>query len=344
MKKISHKKIKAFLVALFESAKVPREISNQVVDGLLYASLRGIDSHGIRLATHYLEGVRLGRINISPKIIFKKTGPSTGVINADNTFGIIAGIKAMESAIKIASKQGVAVVTVKNSTHFGAAGIFSNIAAQQGLIGLSFTHSDSFVVPFGAKTAFLGTNPICFAAPVLGEDPFCLDMATSNISWNKLMMYKNQKEVLPYDCAVDGDGLITTYPEKACALTSFGGYKGYGLGLMVEILCSILTGMPYGTKISKMFPVSKNKRLLGHCFVAIDIKKFQPLKVFKKRMKFLLNDLRALEPVKGTTNILCAGDPEKAILKERLKSGIPLSPLLFDEFRKLAEYYKITPI
>lgn len=333
---VSAKDIKAFFIAAFHAVGVRKDIYESVVDGLIETSLRGVDSHGIRLMPHYIGGVKNGRINKNPNIIKKKTALSTAIVDADHTFGIAAGTLAMREAIKLAKKTGISSVSVKNSTHFGAAAIYSLLAARNDMIGLSFTHTDSLVLPFGGKKSYLGTNPICFAAPCEGEEPFCLDMATSQIPWNKLLVYRNTKQKLEPGWGADEKGIVTQDPNRAVALLPLGGYKGYGLALMIEILSSLLTGMPFGAHIKSMYPLDGEKRNLGHFFIAINIARFEDIATFKKRLASLVKELRAILPSKGFSRVLVAGDVEKETYAIRKKHGIPLSQLQKEEFIRMA--------
>lgn len=311
---------------------------------LVATSLRGVDSHGIRLVPHYVQAIQIGRIENKSRFSFVSTGLSTGVLDARHRHGIIAGQEGMKHAIKKAKKSGVGVVAVKNSTHFGAAAIYSLLAAEENMIGLSFTNTDSLVVPFGGRDAFLGTNPLCFAAPCAGEDPFCLDMATSTVAWNKIIEYRGFCKKLEKNWAIDKTGAITINPHKAIALLPLGGYKGYGLGLVVEILCSILSGMPFGPLINPMYPLNKKRRYIGHFFIAIDIKRFIHIDQFKKRLQLIVSSLRRVKTVAGISSVLVAGDKEKENFSERLKKGIPISQNLLDEINKLAKIFKISPL
>jgi len=327
--------VKNIFTQLFKRIKVKKKIYEPVIDKLIETSLRGVDSHGIRLMPHYIRATITGRINPDPDFRFKKTASSTMVMDADHTYGITAGVRAMGEVIKMARKSGVGIVVVKNSSHFGAAGIYGLMAAKKNMIGYAFTNVDSLAVPYGGKERFLGTNAFCFSAPMASEDPFCLDMATTTISWNKLMMYRKQNKSIEPGWAVDRDGNQTTNPYQAAALTHFGKYKGFGVALMIEMMTSLMTGMPYGPNVPQMFPVNKNKRYLSHFFMAINIKKFQPISIYKKRMRQIAADLRKISSAKGFENVMIAGDPEKRIYKERVKKGIPWTPETHNDFRDL---------
>lgn len=333
---VSHRQFRIFGYALFDVLHAPKDISHMVVDGLVDTSLRGVDSHGVRLIPHYLRATVLGRINKSPKFTFKKTAASTGIVDADHGWGIAAGTFAMEKAITLAKRSGIGAVAVKNSSHFGAAALYGIRAARAGMIGMAFTHVESLVFPFRGKKPYLGTNPICFCAPVAGEDPFCLDMATSQIPWNKVMMYRGTKQQLEPGWAGDRQGKPTTDPDTAIGLLPIGLYKGYGLALMVEILCSMLSGMAFGSHIKFMFPLDGEKRKLGHFFMAIDISSFTPLATFKRRMKQLLDELRAVPSITKDFPVLVAGDPEKTQYNFRSKKGIPLAQTEIESFRMIA--------
>ncbi len=308
-----------------------------VVDNLIETSLRGVDSHGIRLMPHYAQAVLVGRINRTPKFSFRKTSVSTAIFDADHGFGIDAGVQAMSLAISLAKANGMGSVAVKNSSHFGAAAIYSLMAAKKDMIGLSFTNTDALVLPFGAKHAYLGTNPICFAAPVADEEPFCLDMATSKIAWNKVVAHRRTNTLLENGCVVDKDGNDCSDPHAASALFPLGGYKGYGLALIVEIFCSMLSGMPYGKHIKKMYPLKKEKRQISHFFLAIDIKRFQKIRDFKSRLKDMIEEIRSVPVAKGYEKVLVPGDPEKLIYNKRLKEGIPVTEEFYESFLALLE-------
>jgi len=253
MPNISGSAAKQIIKGALLKEEVEEQVAEYVAEGLTTTSLRGVDSHGIRLIHHYLAGVKSGRINPRPTYKVEKKLPTTAVLDADNTFGHAAGMEATKVAMEMAKEYGSGQVAIKNSSHFGAAAYFALEIANHDMIGQSFTHSDSLIIPTHGKRSFLGNNPVCFAAPVKGEGPFCLDMATSIITFNAVRRLREIGGKAPENVGTDKNGIPTTDPNEITMLLPVGSYKGYGLSLMVEILCSMLTGMNYGPHISKMF-------------------------------------------------------------------------------------------
>ncbi|OGG11969.1 hypothetical protein A2Z00_03980 [Candidatus Gottesmanbacteria bacterium RBG_13_45_10] len=311
-------------LACFRRAGVSPGMSRLVVESLVVTSLRGVDSHGIRLIPHYVRAIMLGRVNMAPRLRFHKTLPGTGILEADNALGIIAGTRAMEEAIRMGNNVGMGAVAVAHSSHFGAAGLYTIKAAKRGMIGFACTHVEALVLPPNGKKPFLGTNAISIAVPCAGEDPICLDMATTTMTLNKLMMYRAAHKKIPEGLVADKNGRMTTDPTRAVYLTHFGSYKGYGFAFMVDMFSSMLSGMPWGPHLTPMFPLTGDKRNLGHFFWAINIKGFQKLETFKRRMRKMADELRTIPSVTGDS-VMVPGDPEKHEYDKRIKSNrIPI--------------------
>lgn len=339
--RITDVRLREFFVSALNSRSVREDVVKHVCDSLLQTSLRGVDSHGVELFPHYVRALDSGRINPNPNYRFTPTGASTGKLDADHGFGHAAGAEGMTKAIEMARKTGVGAVAVYNSTHYGAAAYFSLLASEQDMIGMNFTHADALMLSYSGVRPFFGTNPICMTVPCEGEEPFCLDTATTLTSWNKLLKYIDRGEPISDGWAFDAEGEPISDPKKATCLAPIGAYKGFGLSMMVEIFCSLLTGMPFGRNISKMYadPI-ETKRYLGHFFLAIDPARFIELGSFKRRMRELMYAVRA-EPAKNPgTSVMVPGDPEKAQYAERVQNGIPLSAKTYRSFIKLAEEIK----
>lgn len=339
--RISHVKLREFFVAALNSRSVREDVVNHVCASLLQTSLRGVDSHGVELFPHYVRALDSGRINPNPNYRFTATGPSTGKLDADHGFGHASGAEGMTKAIEMARKTGIGAVAVYNSTHYGAAAYFSLLASEQDMIGMNFTHTDALMLSYSGVRPFFGTNPICMTVPCDGEEPFCLDTATTLTSWNKLLKYADRGEPIPDGWAFDARGDPVSDPTKATCLAPIGSYKGFGLSMMVEIFCSLLTGMPFGPNLARMYgdPI-ETKRYLGHFFLAMDPARFIELGSFKRRMRELMDAIRS-EPAKNLVMpVMVPGDPEKAQYAERIQTGIPLSEKTYRSFVKLAEEIK----
>jgi len=334
--------LRDFIKKVLLKANVRDDVAGYVTEGLIQTSVRGVDSHGIRLLPHYLEGVKKGRINPNPDYKFKKTSLSTGTLDGDHTFGHAAGMEAAKKAIELATEAGTGHVAVYNSSHFGAAAYYALEIAKHDMIGMSFTNTDALVKTYGGKRRFLGNNPICFTAPCKGEEPFCLDMATSIVTFNKIKQLRDEGKEAPVGVGADKDGVETTDPNEITTLLPIGGYKGYGLSMMVEILCSLLTGAPYGPHIPKMFeaPMTE-KRFLGHFISAIRIDCFQDKETFKERLSGMMHEIRN-EPLSDkNVPIKVAGDPEKETVGNRGKTGIPVEESLFKALLKISKEYEV---
>jgi len=335
---IPSEKLKDFCIAVLKNRSVKEDVIYHVSESLIQTSLRGVDSHGIELLPHYIRAIDSKRINPNPIYNYKATALSTALLDADHTFGHAAGAEGMQKAIEMARESGIGAVSVHNSTHFGAAAYFSLMASKQDMIGISFTQADSLMLSYSGVRPFFGTNPICFSAPCEKEEPFCLDMSTSLVNWNKLLQYKKNGKQIPSDWACDVKGNPTTNPDDAVSLLPMGGYKGFGLSMMIDILCSLLSGMPFGRDIIKMYadPI-ENKRYLGHFFIAIDIARFTDITMFKKQLQIMMEEVRS-EPAKDSQSpVMVPNDPEKKMFNVRSKEGIPVSIITYAQFKQIAD-------
>jgi len=330
-----------FASGVLEKAGVREDVRGAVVEGLVETSLRGVDSHGIRLLPHYVMGVEKGRINPAPTYRFERRLPACGQLDADHTFGHAAGTEAMRHAMALADACGIGAVAVHNSSHFGAAAFFALQAARRGYLAFSFTHADALILSYSGTRPFFGTNPICFAAPADNEEPFCLDMSMGHMNWNQVLQQRERGSVLPAGVAADGDGEPATDPERARCLLPIGGYKGYGLAALVEILCSLLTRMPFGRDIPPMYTTPMNQRRhLGHFFLALRPEGFVDTTEFTARMQAMMDTVRRETAVQGE-RVRIAGDPEKEAQMQRLRQGVPVDDATWKKFQTLSVQYGI---
>ena len=293
---------------------------------LAQTSLWGIDSHGIARLPHYLNRVAHGSILARPDIRIQQSGPATAQVHGGRGHGIVVAHRANETAMALAREAGVGAVGVSDSSHCGAIGLYTRTAARQGLIGIAFTHSDAIAAPFGGRLPYFGTNPISFAFPSQGGEPLCLDMATTSIPWNRVMNARRDGAELPAGVALDGEGLGVTDAAHARALTPLGGeygHKGYGLAMMVELLCGPLNGNPHGPHIGPMYEQLERPRELGAFFIVIDPARFAGGAVLAAVAAGMAAEL-AGQP--GSPRM--PGDPELASQAQRQATGIPVPPAL----------------
>lgn len=318
-------RLREFAKAAFLKAGTTERVAEETARALWLTSLRGVDSHGMRLLSHYVAAIEGGRLNPQPTFAFEQTAAGTGRLDADHSLGHAAGMEAMRHAIRLAQEAGVGFVSVRNSSHCGAMATYALEACEHDMIGLAYTHATARLKTPNATRAFLGTNPICFAAPMQDEEPFCFDAAPTAFSFNKVKQYGELGLELPADVAADKDGNMTLDPSLADQLMPIGDYKGFGLSLMVEIMCGLLAGMPVGRDVSSMFgaPLSE-KRYLGQFFGAIRIDAFEEPARFKARLQKLVGELRNERLKTGAEPVQVAGDPEKKSQAEREREGIPL--------------------
>ncbi len=317
-----------------------------VVDGLLTASLRGIDTHGVRLFPVYLAELDGGRSRARPEIRWRPGAAAFRVMDAGHALGLVAGRIACREAVRLAKANGIAGVAVASSNHFGAASVYSLEMARADVLGLAFTNSDALVAPVGGVAPLFGTNPLSAAAVGAGADLFCVDMATSQVSYSKVKSYRERGlplepgwAVTPdgRDAALDGDlapvrGETGVEAEErageVAALKPLGGgagHKGQCLGMLVEVLTALLTGMPFDHELSHLYGEPYDEpRQVAHLFLAIDIAAAEDPEVFRSRLSRLLQLTRAQEAGAGE-RVLAPGDLEQEAATERLGRGIPLA-------------------
>lgn len=334
-----------FISDALVSAGSAIEPADAVARALSSASLRGIDSHGVRLLPHYLRALRGGRVSSDPQLSVARQFAGTATVDADNGFGHYASYRAIAEGCVVAKRTGVAAVSVVNSSHFGAAGCYVLDAAEQGLAAFAFSNSDSFVLPHDGIAPFHGTNPIAFAAPVSGSRPYLVDMATSIVPWNRIQDYRSKGTAVPPDVAVDSAGHVTLDPAQVAALLPLGGeqygFKGAALASMMEVLSAVLTGMAHCSRLLPMVGEDMSTpRRLGHFFIVINPEAFVARPLYDLGMAAYLGDIRA-SAAKSGSSVMAPGDREWACADRRAVEGIPLATALVAEYLEIAEEFGV---
>ena len=325
---ISKRALASWIQIVLERIGVPNNNALEVAESLVQTSLWGIDSHGIARLPHYLNRLERGSIEASPKMIFTSTGASTGEVDGGHGLGIVVCRYAMDRAIDLALKSGAGVVGVSASSHCGAIGLFTRQATRKGCLGIAFTHSDSFVVPFGGNKAFFGTNPISIALPSEDLDrPLCVDMATSVVPWNKIMNARRDGTEVPESWGVDALGNKTSKPEDVTAVNPMADHKGYALAFLIDMLCGPLNGMPFGPHVTPMYESLDQHRNLGSLMIAIDLARFPGGAMLPRVIGAAINEVKG-----GNEIIHYPGEPEYLAQETRSKEGIPVEWSLIEQF------------
>ncbi|ACY18632.1 Ldh family oxidoreductase [Haliangium ochraceum] len=338
---IDSQKAELFVTQVLVRNGLSESDARSVANGLVETSLRGVDTHGLRLLPLYVKELEGGRSNARPQFRFEATRASVVKMDADAALGIMAGFAGADKAVEVARKSGVGVVSVANSNHFGAAALYGLRIARQGFIGIALTHAAARVAPFGGRTQLFGTDPICFTAPRKDGHPFCLDMATSQISYSKVKHHRLRGETLEPGWAVDDHGEPTVEPDSVSALSPVGGYKGQGLSMMVQVLCALLADMPLDWELSHLDSGGFSEpRKISHFFMAIDFSAFTNVERFLSQMGILVDTVRDSAARAGGA-VAVAGDIEERRKEERLRTGIPLSAAEFDSLLAVARKLEI---
>jgi ureidoglycolate dehydrogenase (NAD+) len=339
---VAHHRVLAWARACLEAVGVPKDDANVVATSLVQTSLWGVDSHGVLRLTHYLTRMTIGSIKAAAVPVVKQSGPVTAQIDGMDGLGIVHCVKGMALAIEMAKAAGVGIVGIGGSSHCGAMGLYTREAARQGLIGIAMTHSSSVVVPHGGREKYFGTNPISIAFSRGGAEPVCLDMATSQVAWNKVLNARIENATLDPGIAVDERGDVTTDPHRAEAGIALGGpiygYKGYGLAFMIELLCGPLNGMTFGPRVNNMYEELDQPRRIGHLVMAIDPGRFAGAQTLEATTDEMIADL------KTRGEILFPGEPELQVEARRRKSGIPIEPAALADMIAWSRKLGVEPI
>ena len=334
--KVCSKDLYKFSVDIFLKVGVPRKEAEIVSEHLVTANLRGVDSHGafVRIP-HYVSAVQKGIINSKPKTKYAKNESTIAIIDGDNGFGPVIAMKATELAVKKAKKVGIGVVGAKNMSHVGMLARYTLKVVEKGMIGLAATSAPSIVVPWGGAKPVFGTNPFTIGFPVDRNRSIIVDMATSTVAAGKIAVYASKGEKIPEGWALDKDGKPTTDPKAFLnkgMLLPFGGYKGYGLSLSVEIFAGLLTGSPFSTNIIHGWATQG-----GFIVQAIDINFFRPYSQYKKDILELIQIIKSSPTLEGFKEILLPGEPEYREYQNRMKEGIPVYQDSWENLTKVSQ-------
>jgi ureidoglycolate dehydrogenase (NAD+) len=331
----------AFVEEILVAVGVPRPDAAIVADCLLTANLSGVDSHGIVRLAHYVRRLENGTIQTRPEISLQQTAPSMGIVDGGDGLGHVVTYRACTHAMALAKESGSGIVSVCNSSHFGMTGFYVQRLVSAGYIGWMMTATDAFLIPFASRKPFFGTNPIAIGFPTDGI-PVILDMATTSIPYGKIAMAQTERRPIPDHWGFDAQGNPTTDPYAIAGLHPIAGPKGSGLAMVIDIFCSVLSGMPWGPHVNAMYGELDKPRKLGHFVAAFDVSRLMPLETFKQRLGEMLDEFGQLPPAEGFEQVYYPGQIEGLRREQRGAEGIPIDPGLYDELCGLGRRFNVS--
>ena len=352
--KVNWGPLKEFTEEIFIRVGMPPKDAEIEAEALIWANLRGVDSHGVLRIPWYVDNADKGVMNPKPNIRIEKETPATLLIEADRAFGPVVTIMAMNRAMEKAKKVGIGWVLIRNLTHQGALGFYSQMAAKKDMAGIVFVCSPPNTAPYGAKAAGVHNSPIAISVPAKHHRPLNLDMATSVAAGGKIWLAIDKGIPIPEGWALDKDGNPTIDPNKVACYVPAGGFKGSGLALMFECLSSVMVGNPLlepmllGREIEPQAQGGKattagvppryvGRNMQNSIVAAIDISMFTDLESYKEHIDNLIDGIKALPKADGFNEIFVPGEPEERTFDERFKSGIPLPEGTVRNLRSIAE-------
>ena len=327
--------------ALLEASGLSAADAETVAVSLVHANRRGTDSHGVARLPTYAQRLRDGHMNRDPAPKVEREHGAVALVDGDQGPGQVAGVFATDLSIELAREHGAGVVVVRRSSHYGAAGYYAIRAAEAGMVGMSTTNSEPYVVPYGGIRHALGTNPIALAAPT-PDGVWDTDMATSQVAVNKIFNARDEGRTIPEGWGVDEAGRPTTDPNEVFAAVPLGGYKGYALAVLVEVLSGVLSGSGVGHGIGRLYE-DAHPQDVGHFHLAIDVDRLAGRERAGELLARLLGDLKEIPPAPGHDEVLVPGEPEARRQAERERDGIPLPANVWAAFNELSAELGVTP-
>ena len=347
LKRIPARATRALIADALVAAGLPQADAGVCAELMTEADLTGADGHGIFRLSQYVRRLKAGGFNKHPNIAVNKTAPATALVDGDNGMGHLVMSRAAKEAIAIAREAGVSWVGVRRSNHAGPAGLYAEMPAAQGMIGLyAAVANANHMATWGGADLLLGTNPLAIGVPSGGK-PLVFDMATSIVAYGTVKKYALRGLTMPEGWFVKpATGAAITDPVKSGEgiLLPMGEYKGSGLALMIGLLAGVLNGAAFGRDVVDFNADDDSETNTGHFIIAVDIARFVPLQTFTAEVDRHVRDLRASARLPGVDDIRLPGDRRAECRDERLRDGVPIAAQLLAQLDKLAAELKIKPL
>lgn len=344
---IDPKSAEALAKAVLVSHGVPDDRAALIASALVLADLRGVDTHGVNRLPGYIARVAAGVVQPAPEIVITAKTPTMALLDAQNTFGFVAGSLAVDTCIEMAKTYGMGMVAVRNSNHYGMGATYVLRAIQQGFACFAYTNASRAMPPWGGAEALLGTSPLAVGVPGGEEGDFVLDMAPCVAARGKIRKAARRGESIPDGYALDREGRPTTDPAAALdggVVLPVGGPKGSGLAMMMDIFGGVMSGSAFAGGVNDQYKVLDKPQNVGHWFLVFRPEVFLDGGVaeFKERMDVLLRTVRGSKKAHGFDRIYVSGEIEAQVEVQRTKEGIPLTQTEVDILHELAKQSGVT--
>jgi LDH2 family malate/lactate/ureidoglycolate dehydrogenase len=327
--------LRGFACAVFARAGMSREHGALVADALVWANLRGIDTHGVTRLPRYVELLEAGDMNRAPRLRVRSETAAAVLIDADRAAGPIAMTEAMAAATRKARDAGIGLALARATTHTAALGYYTAGAAREGVAAIALAASWPNMAYHGARSAGVSTSPISIAVPGGGREPLVLDLGTGVVSVGRLTQARKSGTPIPEGWALDAQGRPTTDPQAAELPLPMAGPKGSGLALMIECLTSLVVSNPLISEFLEETPEGLRHRQNGLA-IAIDIARFGDPAAFRREVERTVRAIKALPRADGVEEILVPGERGARAFAGRSRDGIPVPPAVWKELTALA--------
>jgi L-2-hydroxycarboxylate dehydrogenase (NAD+) len=337
--RITRSQLETFIASAFESVGISAPEAQAVAQLMAQADVQGSEGHGVFRLPQYIRRIKAGAVNVRPDIRIEREAAGMALVNGDNGMGHLVMKFAAEKAIEKARTAGVAWVGAKWSNHAGPASLYSNMPLVQNMIGLYIAvGSANHLPPWGGIDMLLSTNPLAVSIPAGDELPIVLDMATTVAAYGKVKTKAQRGEMMPEGWMIDREGKPLTDPKRANEgfLLPIGGYKGYGLALIIGLLSGTLNGAAMGKDVIDFNSDDKSVTNTGHAIIAINVEAFMPLEEFRKQIDMIVRDLRASRRMPGVEHIRLPGEGSHAARIDNEKNGVAVPPALRSALDQLA--------
>ena len=345
--RISGDKLRGFIAASFEAVAIPRDDAKAIAQLMAQADINGSEGHGIFRLPQYIRRIKGGAVNVKPNIRVEREMAGMALVHGDNGMGHLVMKFATEKAIEKAKTAGVAWVGARWSNHAGPASLYASMPLAHNMIGLYMAvGSANHLPPWGGLDMLLSTNPIAVAVPAGEEPAIILDMATTVAAYGKVKTKAQRGEMMPEGWMMDRQGNPLTDPKRANEgfLLPIGGYKGYGLALVMGLLAGNLNAAAMGKDVVDFNNDDTTETNTGHTIVAINVEAFQDLKEFKQGMDTLIRDIRNSQRLPNVDRIRLPGEGAHTARVDREKNGVPMPEALLAALDQLAADLKIAKL